>query len=74
MARLICARALFRQSLGASDYREALRKEKDLIRDAKAGKLAAKRNEVARLPFRDAAERVLQDRTLRHLQAVTGLR
>ena len=52
----------FRQSLDTSDWREAQRTERDLIRDAKAGKLAAKKDDFARLPFSDAAERFLADR------------
>jgi integrase len=52
----------FRQSLETSDWREAQAKEKDLIADAKAGKLSPTRQEFARLPFREAAERFLQDR------------
>jgi integrase len=52
----------FRQSLETSDWREAQSKEKDLIADAKAGKLSATRQEFGRLPFRDAAARFLQDR------------
>jgi len=53
----------FRQSLETSDWREAQSKEKDLIADAKAGRLSPTKQEFARLPFRDAAERFLQDRT-----------
>src|SRR5271165_2662545 len=52
----------FRQSLTTSDWREAQSKEKDLIADAKAGKLSPTKQEFARLPFREAAERFLQDR------------
>lgn len=52
----------FPQSLGTSDWREAQRMERDLIRDAKAGKLAAKRDDFSRLPFSAAAERFLADR------------
>ena len=50
----------YRQSLETSDYREALKSEKTLIALAKAGKLAASRQEIARLPFADAAARFLQ--------------
>jgi len=53
----------FRQSLETSDWREAQKREKDKIKEAKEGKLAAKKAEIARLPFREAAERYLQDRT-----------
>jgi integrase len=52
----------FRQSLETSDWREAQSKEKDLIADAKAGKLSPTKQEFARLPFRETAERFLQDR------------
>src|SRR6266849_5647121 len=52
----------FRQSLDSSDWREAQSKEKDLIADAKAGKFSPTKQEFARLPFREAAERFLQDR------------
>src|SRR6266851_8682597 len=52
----------FRQSLETSDWREAQSKEKDLIADAKAGRLSATKQEFARLSFREAAERFLQDR------------
>jgi integrase len=52
----------FRQSLDTSDWREAQRKERDLIRDAKAGKLAATKDDFSRLPFSTAAERFLADR------------
>jgi integrase len=52
----------FRQSLETSDWREAQTKEKQLISDARAGKLSAKKNEIARLIFRDAATRFLEDR------------
>jgi integrase len=52
----------FRQSLETSDWREAQRKERTLINDAKAGKLAATRDEFSRLSFREAAQRFLEDR------------
>jgi integrase len=52
----------FRQSLETSDWREAQSKEKDLIADAKAGKLSPTKQGFARLSFREAAERFLQDR------------
>jgi integrase len=52
----------FRQSLETSDWREAQRKERDLIRDAKAGKLAARNDDFGRLPFSAAAKRFLADR------------
>jgi hypothetical protein len=52
----------FRQSLETSDWREAQKKEKELIAEAKAGKLAASRDEFSRLPFGEAADRFLADR------------
>jgi len=52
----------FRQSTGKTDWREAQKKEKELIADAKAGKLAATRQAFARLAFRNAAEQFLEDR------------
>src|SRR5258708_3345406 len=53
----------YRQSLETSDYREALKSEKSLIALAKAGKLAASRQVIARLPFSEAAAQFLADRT-----------
>jgi integrase len=52
----------FRQSLETSDWREAQAREKELISSAKAGKLAVTKQAFARLTFREAAERFLQDR------------
>ncbi len=52
----------FRQSLDTSDWREAQRKERELIAEAKAGKLAASKDEFSRLPFGDAADRFIADR------------
>jgi hypothetical protein len=45
-----------------SDWRQAQRKERELIVEAKAGKLAASRDEFARLPFGEAADRFIADR------------
>ena len=56
----------FRQSLETSDWREAQSKEKDLIAAAKAGKVASKRQPIARMTFSDAAKLFLADR-LSHL-------
>ncbi len=53
----------FRQSLETSDWREAQRKEKTLIATAKEGRVAATKNHFSRLPFREAAEQFLLDRT-----------
>jgi integrase len=55
----------FRQSLETSDWREAQSKEKDLIADAKAGRLSTDRQRFARLPFSEAAKRFLDDRSPR---------
>jgi len=52
----------FRQSLETTDWRVAQAKEKELIAEAKAGRLAAKRLPIARLPFREAAQQFLLDR------------
>ena len=52
----------FRFSLDTSDWREAQRKERVLIGEAKAGKLAASKDDFSRLPFSGAAERFLADR------------
>src|SRR5437667_8448640 len=52
----------FRQSLETSDWREAQAKERELFAAAAAGKLSTTKQEFARLPFREAAERFLQDR------------
>ena len=54
----------FRQSLETSDWREAQRKEKDLIALTKEGKLGSSAREFARLSFPEAADRYLQGRTL----------
>ena len=56
----------YRQSLDTSDWREAQALHKELIARAKAGKVSAKKHEIAKLTFRDAAERFLEDR-LSHL-------
>jgi len=52
----------FRQSLETSDWRKAQSIERDLIQNAKAGKLAAKKDDFARLAFSAAAGRFLADR------------
>jgi integrase len=52
----------YRQSLETSDWRKAQSMERDLIADAKAGKLAASNDDFSRLPFREAAKRFLEDR------------
>src|SRR5262245_54554178 len=52
----------YRQSLETSDWREAQSKEKDLIAQAKAGKLVPWSQQFAKLSFSEAAERYLADR------------
>jgi integrase len=52
----------FRFSLDTSDWREAQRSERILIAEAKAGKLAAAKDDFSRLPFSAAAKRFLEDR------------
>ena len=52
----------FRVSLDTTDWREAQAKQKELIAQASGGKLSAKSNQFAKLGFREAAERHLQDR------------
>jgi hypothetical protein len=52
----------FRKSLETSDWRVAQRRERELIAEARAGKLAASKDEFSRLPFGDAADRFLEDR------------
>ena len=52
----------FRQSLETSDWREAQRKERELMAEAKAGKLATSKDDFSRLPFSNAAERFFSDR------------
>jgi integrase len=56
----------YRQSLETSDWREAQTLHKELIVRAKAGKASAKKHEIAKLTFREAAKRFLEDR-LSHL-------
>ena len=55
----------FRQSLETTDYRKAQSKEKDLIADAKAGKIATTRQEIAHMTFAEAAKRFREDRLSR---------
>lgn len=52
----------FRKSLDTGDWREAQRKERELIAEAKAGKLMASRDEFSRLSFGEAADRFIADR------------
>jgi integrase len=52
----------FRQSLDTTDWREAQAKERELIAQASAGKLAPKTHLFTRLGFTEAANRHLEDR------------
>jgi hypothetical protein len=53
----------FRQSLETSDWREAQKKERELITQAGHGKLAAGLHQFAKLLFSEAAEKNLAERT-----------
>jgi integrase len=57
----------FRQSLETSDWREAQSKEKELIAQASAGKLAPSSQQFSKLNVNDAIERYLEDRAA-HVQ------
>jgi integrase len=52
----------FRQSLGTRDWREALAREKELIAQAREGKLSVASESFARLPFPEALDTHLQER------------
>src|SRR5579872_7282931 len=52
----------FRESLGTTDWREAQRREKELISQATEGKLAPASQQFARLAFSEAADRYVDDR------------
>jgi integrase len=55
----------FRQSLGTSDWREAQRKEKELIAQASQGKLAPVSQQFSKLTFGEAAKKNLAERVVR---------
>jgi integrase len=55
----------FRQSLETSDWRQAQRKERDLIAQASQGKLAAANQQFAKLTFAEAADKNLTERMAR---------
>lgn len=57
----------FRQSLDTTDWREAQSKEKELIVQASAGKLAPTSQQFSKLNFTRAIERYLEDRAA-HVQ------
>ena len=54
----------YRQSLKTTDWREAQKEERRLLKSAEAGKLAAsgRRKAFARMAFKDAAQQFTQDR------------
>jgi len=54
----------FRQSLGTTDWREAQSKEKDLIADAREGKVTQTSSSLARQPFAEAADDYVTARKL----------
>ena len=54
----------FRLSLETTDWRVAQAKQKELIGDAREGRLESLSTEFSRLSFGDAAERYLQSRKL----------
>ncbi len=53
----------FRQSLETSDWREAQKKEKELIARASQGKLAPLSQQFSKLPFKEAGEKNLAERS-----------
>ena len=55
----------FRQSLDTGDWREAQKREKELISQASQGKLAAGSQQFSKLSFEEAAERNLAERIAR---------
>jgi integrase len=54
----------FRLSLDTSDWREAQRQQKEKIADAQEGRLTPSGQELARLSFREAADRYIESRSL----------
>jgi len=54
----------FRKSLDTTDWREAGKKEKDLIKDAQNGKLLAKTQALTRVSVPEAFDRYLKEREL----------
>jgi len=55
----------FRQPLNTTDWREALKREKEKIGQAQAGKLTAAGQSFSRLPFPEAVEQWLAEKKLR---------
>jgi integrase len=58
----------FRQSLGTSDWREAQKKEKQLVAQASQGKVAPLNQQFSKLSFDEAADKNLAERSA-HLAA-----
>ena len=54
----------FRESLDTTDWREAQKREKELVAQANAGKLTPSGQQFARLAFSEAADRYLESRKL----------
>jgi integrase len=54
-----------RQTLRTSDWREAKRREQDLIKDAKEGMVASKREDFGRKPFSEALDKYVEEATPR---------
>src|ERR1700723_2008211 len=55
----------FRQSLDTGDWREAQKKEKELIARASQGKLAPLSQQFSKLTFKEAGEKNLAERIAR---------
>ena len=64
-ADLVIEGQRIRQSLHTMDWREADRKEKDLIKAAKEGMISPKREDFARLPFSQAVDKYIEEITPR---------
>ncbi len=58
-------RTRFRQSLDTGDWREAQKKEKELIARASQGKLAPLSQQFSKLTFKEAGEKNLAERIAR---------
>ena len=54
----------YRQTLETGDRREAVQRERDLITQAKEGKLASRTESLARVPLAEAFDRYLKEREL----------
>ncbi len=58
----LCRRSAVPAFIGNDRLEKGTSKERDLIEEAKKGKLATGSDDFSRLPFRDAAKRFLADR------------